>query len=172
MRPYTGTSKLRRTAAVLCGSIAALSVTACAVDAGRMASLRPPPYLALNSGPAPGSLSRETGYLTEERGCLVFRSIDGRRAITPVFPAATTSLVTDGEDWLGLYVGEAPIGMGKSYQLRGAAVASPASMELKRPMNLNCPGSYFLVRSFATSMADADLWPCRGTIYCMSFRFN
>lgn len=172
MRPITGTSKICSTAATLCGSIAALSVTACAVDMGRTASLRPPPYLALNFGPAPRSLSREIGYLTEEKGCLVLKSIDGRRAITPVFPAATTALVTDGQDWLGLYVDGAPIGMGTGYRLKGTAVASPASMELKRPMNPNCPQSYFMVQSFATTLADAELWPCRGTIYCMSFRLR
>lgn len=168
MRPLTGTSKLRRTAAILCGSIASLSLSACAVDQGRMAaSLGPAPYLALNTGSEPAASARQTGYFSQEHGCIVFRPAETMRAMTPVFPAGATALATDGTEWLGLYVNDSPVAMNKVYRLSGANVANGSGIALAMPVPANCPQETFVVRTLGTTIADGNVYRhCAGVIIC------
>ncbi|MES2119526.1 MAG: hypothetical protein V4513_02995 [Pseudomonadota bacterium] len=168
MRPLTGTSKLRRTAAILCGSIASLSLSACAVDQGRMAAtLGSPPYLALNTGAEPSSLVRQSGYFSQQNGCLVFTPADSERAYTPVFPAGATALATDGIEWLGLYVSDSPVALNKIYRVSGA---SNAPVALAAPVPANCPQETFVVRTLGTAIADGNVYRhCAGVMICRSF---
>lgn len=171
MRPITGTSKMRRLSAILTGSIAVLSLTACATDQARMATLRAPPYLALNTGGEPSARMHQTGYLSEENGCIVFRPAESARVLTPVFPAGATALATDGTDWLGLYVNDAPVLLGKVYQVNGAETLNAASnVALAMPTPAGCPHDYLVVQSLGTAIADGNLYRhCAGVIICRSF---
>lgn len=173
MRPFTGTSKVRRKAAILCGSIAALSLTSCAIDQGRMAALGPPPYLALNTSGEPSGTVRQTGFFSAENGCIVFRPAEGARVLTPVFPAGETALATDGMEWLGLYVNDSPVPLGKVYRVTGADETTRASVTLTKPAPSNCPQSYFVVRTVGTAVADGNVYRhCAGVIICRSFGMN
>jgi len=171
MRPLTGTSKIRRLSAILTGSIAVLSLSACAMDQARMATLGPPPYLALNTGEAPGALSHQSGYFSQENGCVVFRPAESARTLTPVFPAGATALATDGTEWLGLYVNDSPIALGKVYRLNGAD--NSGAVALSAPIPANCPHDYFVVNSLGTAIADGNVYRhCAGVIICRSFGMN
>lgn len=171
MRPVTGTSKMRRLSAILTGSIAVLSLTACATDQARMATLRAPPYLALNMGSEPSAMMHETGYLSEENGCIVFRPAESARVLTPVFPASGTALATDGTQWLGLYVNDSPVVLDKAYQFNGAEAANGANrVALATPIPASCPQDYLVVHSLGTAIADGNLYRhCAGVTICRSF---
>jgi hypothetical protein len=169
MRPYTGTSKTRRLAAILTGSVAVLSLTSCAIDQGRMASLGPPPYLALNSGPQPSAVAQQNGYFTAEHGCVVFRPAWSERAMTPVFPAGRTVLATDGAQWLGMFLNDVPVAMGKAYRLTGTA-ASQGDVALTSPAPAGCPSTYFVVGSLNNVLAESQMSRfCSGVILCTSY---
>ena len=170
MRPVTGTSKMRRLSAILTGSVAVLSLSACAMDQARMATLRPPPYLALNTAGEPGALAHATGYFSEEAGCIVFRPAESARVYTPVVPAGVTALATDGADWLGLYVNDSPLALGKVYRLSGADASTGGSIRLTAATPANCPHDYFVVNSLGSVIADGNVYRhCAGVIICRSF---
>lgn len=167
MRPLTGTSKLRRAATILCGSIAALSLSSCAVEQSRLSALGSPPYLALNTGSEPAALARETGYFSQERGCIVFRPAESMRAMTPVFPAGATALATDGTEWLGLYVNDSPVALKKVYRLSGSNLTNSRGIALAAPVPANCPQETFVVRTLGTTIADGNVYRhCAGVIIC------
>ena len=170
MRPVTGTSKMRRLSAILSGSIAVLSLTACAADQTRMGMLSPPPYLALNSGAMPRAVAEKSGYFSEEHGCLVFRPAQSSQAMVPVFRAGTTALATDGSTWLGLFVHDEPVAMGKAYRVTGADAAAAAPLSLTTAAPAGCPSQYFVVSSVGQTLADADAQRfCSGVILCTSY---
>jgi hypothetical protein len=138
-----------------------------------MATLRPPPYLALNTGGEPAGVAHSTGYLSEENGCIVFRPAESARVMTPVFPAGATALATDGSEWLGLYIKDDPVALGKVYRLVGDDASNGGTVTLASPTPVNCPHSYFVVRALATAVADGNVYRhCAGVIICRSFGMN
>jgi hypothetical protein len=117
---------------------------------------------------------RASGAFAEENGCLVLRSADGSRVLTPVFVKGSAALVTDGQDWLGLYIHESPVAMGPVYRLSGAAVSPDDGLALETPIPSGCPSGYFVVQSVGRTLADADDLHsfCTRTILCASFKVD
>jgi hypothetical protein len=172
MLSYTGTSKMRRFPAILCASVAVLSMTACAVDQTRMAALSAPPYLALTTEAAAG-MARQSGYFTQNNGCVVFRPTSGAADLTPVFQSGQTMLATDGTEWLGLYLQDTPVAMDKVYRIKGAALAYGAQPRLATPVPGGCPSRYFVVGSVGSALADDNVNRfCAGVTLCRSYSFN
>lgn len=154
MSSYTGNSKPWHTSIALCGALASLALTSCADGQKRLAQLRPPPYLALTvEGVGAGPSMRQTGSFAEQNGCVVFRSADGGTMVTPVFARGDAALVTDGSEWLGLYVHDLPVVMNKVYRLSGANLGGgmPA---LVSPAPGGCPSSYVVVHTVGPTIAD------------------
>lgn len=172
MRSYTGTSKIRRFPAILCASVAILSMTACAAEQTRLAALSAPPYLALTTDAADGMV-RQSGYFTQNNGCLVFRPTSGTGDLTPVFQSGQTMLATDGSEWLGLYLQDVPVAMDKVYRIKGARVAYGAQPRLATPVPVGCPSHYFVVGSVGSAVADDNANRfCAGVMLCRSYSFN
>lgn len=170
MRLRTGNPKMARRSAILFVAAASFALTSCAAEQGRLAQLRAPPYFALYTGDEPGVTARQTGHLSEENGCVVFRPADSSPAMTPVFRKGETALVTDGQDWLGLYVNDAPVAMQKVYRLSGAKVDRAAPLGLTAPVPGDCPSTYFVVHSVAKSVADGNANRfCAGVTICRAF---
>jgi hypothetical protein len=170
MRTQTGNPKRRKMNLVLCTAIGSLALTSCAADQNRMALLRSPPYFALNAGGEPGAVARQSGYFAERDGCVVFQPADGSPVFTPVFPKGETALVTDGFDWLGLYVKGTPVAMEKVYRLSGATALRGAGVALASPAPGDCPSNYFVVDTIANSIADGTASRfCAGVTICRAF---
>jgi hypothetical protein len=173
MRSQAGTSKTRRTARILCGSLAAFALTACTGTQSVTSLLTPPPYLALNDGAANLPLSSRVGYFTEEAGCIVFRTEQSSRAMTPVFPAGSTVLATDGTKWLGMYMNEAPVALEKIYRVRASTETGGAGLALNAKTPSDCPTTYVYVGDVGQSFANGDSHRlCSGVILCTSYRLD
>lgn len=131
------------------------------------ATLGPPPYLALNTGAEPSAMVRQSGYISQENGCVVFTPAESAHVYTPVFPAGATALATDGTEWLGLYVNDTPVALNKVYRLSGAP---GARVSLAVPVPANCPQETFVVRTLGTAIADGNVYRhCAGVMICRSF---
>jgi len=171
MRSEAGNPKRRKINLLLCTAVASLALTSCAAEQERVALLRAPPYFALNSGAQPDALARQSGYFDERNGCVVFQPADGSPMVTPVFPKGETQLVTDGIEWLGLYVKGTPVAMQKVYRLSGATtVRGGGDIALATPVPGGCPSSYFVVGNVGNAIADGNASRfCAGVTICRAF---
>lgn len=173
MRSQAGTSKTRKVAAMLCGSITALALTACTTQQRTAMLLPPTPYLALYTSAGPVATVHESGYFAQENGCVVFRTSEGPLAVTPVFSAGAADLVTDGSSWLGMYVKDAPVVFGKPYRLAGAVAPQNGFMTLRSPAPGGCPRSYFVVQNVGRALSEQDaIRLCADAILCSAYRFD
>lgn len=170
MRSLTGNLKSRHfRSALLCGAAASFMLASCAAVPDRAAMLSAPPYFAVNeSQAAMASTGHMNGSFGEQNGCVVFRTADDGTVVTPVFPKDETQLVTDGAEWLGLYVRGSPVGMGKVYSVRGADAGRAPAVALAAPLPSGCPTSTFVVQSVGDELAGAAT-PCRDVTICRWF---
>lgn len=171
MRSETGNSKndrLRNLAC--CAAVISLGLTSCAAQQPGLAQLGPAPYFALSSGAEPTASLRPAGSFAAENGCVIFKPANNGPAMTPVFPKGQTALVTDGVEWLGLYLKGAPVVMGEVYRLSGAQALAPDSLALETPTPAGCPSNYFVVRSVGKPIVDANVNRyCGGVSLCTSY---
>lgn len=171
MLSQTGNPKLHRIRALAFGSaIASLALSSCAADQTlSMASLGPAPYFALTSSGDVAANSRRSGSFAQENGCVVFKPAGSAPMMTPVFPKGETALVTDGTEWLGLFVHGSPVSMGgEVYRLSGTQTSG--GVALATPAPAGCPKSYFVVRNIGQALADANANRyCAGVTICRSF---
>jgi len=174
MRSQTGNSKMHRIRTiVLCSAIASLGLTSCAAEQNRLTGLSPAPYFALSSGAQPAALARRSGTFAAVNGCVVFKPADSSAMLTPVFRKGQTALVTDGTEWLGLYVNGAPVVLGDVYRLSGASESHRDKLTLESPAPAGCPTGYFVVRSVGKAVADANVSRfCAGVTICRSFALD
>ena len=155
--------------APIAAALAGLMVSSCATQqSDRLALLGAPPYFALNAGAQPEAVARQSGYFAERDGCVVFQPADGSPMLTPVFPKGETQLVTDGIEWLGLYVKGSPVAMQKVYRLSGAR--DSANLSLASPIPGGCPSGNFVVGSVGSAVADGNAYRfCAGVTICRAF---
>lgn len=170
MRSQTGNLKSRHIrSALLCAAAASFMLASCAAVPDRTAMLASPPYFAVSENLAAATATRHlSGSFGEQNGCVVFRPADDTAVMTPVFPEGETALVTDGRQWVGLYVKGSPVGMGKVYSVRGADPDRVAGGALAAAVRSGCPTSYVAVQSVGDELAGVAA-PCRDVTICRWF---
>lgn len=171
MRSKAGNSKIHRFRNLACcAAVISFALTSCAAQQTGLAQLGPVPYFALTSGAAPAANVQPSGSFAAENGCVIFKPVNNAPAMTPVFPKGQTALVTDGVEWLGLYLRGAPVVMGEIYRLSGAQALQPDNLALEAPTPAGCPSNYVVVRTVGAPIMDADASRfCGGVTICTSF---